>query len=83
MTKRIGFIGAGAISEVHHEAIKKLKNATFGGFYEPNDALAKKREKEWNVKAYPSLEELLLQMKLILFMFCHQLRRIVNMRFKH
>ncbi|NEU30423.1 Gfo/Idh/MocA family oxidoreductase [bacterium LRH843] len=59
MTKRIGFIGAGAISEVHHEAIKKLKNATFVGFYESNDALAKKREKEWNVKAYPSLEELL------------------------
>lgn len=59
MTKKIGFIGAGAISEVHYEAIKKLENTEFAGFYERDKELVEKREKEWGVQGAGSIEELL------------------------
>ncbi len=59
MMKKIGFIGAGAISEVHYEAIQRLERVDFTGFYEMNRQLAAKREREWNVKAAASIEELL------------------------
>lgn len=59
MAKKIGFIGAGAISEVHYEAIKRLDGAELVAFYEKDPTLAERREREWNVRKTDSLDELL------------------------
>lgn len=61
MTMKIGFIGAGAISEVHYQALQQIEAAEVIGFYEPNGQLAAKRAQEWGAVSYSTLAELLEQ----------------------
>lgn len=55
---RIGFIGAGFVSLMHHSAVKQTKNARLVGVHDMNHELMKKRASEWEVRAYDSVEEL-------------------------
>lgn len=58
-TYQIGFIGVGAVSEVHYMAVKALKHARLAGITDINHDLLKQREKEWGMKAYPTVESLI------------------------
>lgn len=50
----VAFVGAGAVAELHHQALTGLESASLRGFYDP----ASERP-EWNVRAYGSYAELL------------------------
>ena len=55
---RIGFIGAGEISQLHFKAIRNRDFAHLAGFWTIDPAQAALREKEFSCRAYASAEEL-------------------------
>ena len=55
----VGFIGVGAISELHQLAIAELPQAELRGVVDVNSELVQRRSKEWNVKAYLDIDALL------------------------
>lgn len=61
MPEKVGFgiIGAGMIAEYHGKSMAELPNVRLVGFYDTNYAAAVRRAKEFNCKAYSSLEAFL------------------------
>ena len=55
---RAGLVGAGGIASTHYNGYLKA-DALVMGFAEPFESTRISREKEWNVKGYSSLDELL------------------------
>ncbi|MES1249718.1 MAG: Gfo/Idh/MocA family oxidoreductase, partial [Chitinophaga rupis] len=56
---KIGFIGCGAVAELHNQGLKACSKAELAGIYDSNPGLMQKRSKEWNVRGYESLQALL------------------------
>lgn len=56
---KLGFVGAGMVAELHHQAIAARHAFDLVGFVEPDDLLAVRRSKDWQVKRYPDLDALL------------------------
>ncbi|MGN6264447.1 MAG: Gfo/Idh/MocA family protein [Ginsengibacter sp.] len=56
---KIGFIGCGAVAELHNQGLKACSKAELVGIYDANAGLMKKRASEWNVRGYESLQALL------------------------
>lgn len=56
---KIGFIGCGAVAELHYQGLKVCPNAELEGVYDSNPGVRKKRAKEWNVRDYESLQTML------------------------
>ncbi|MCL8208772.1 MAG: Gfo/Idh/MocA family oxidoreductase [Actinomycetia bacterium] len=54
----VGFLGAGAIAELHRRAFDDVPGIRLGGFYEPDPERRAAREKDWQVPAYPSADAL-------------------------
>ena len=61
MTEKVGFgiIGAGAISAFHAQSMADLDHVKLIGFYDPNQAAAEARAKEFRCKAYSDFQEFL------------------------
>lgn len=60
MTKiKVGFIGCGAVAELHYQGLSACPNAALAGVYDINPDLVKKRSDDWHVCAFESLETLL------------------------
>jgi predicted dehydrogenase len=55
-------IGAGRVAEVHYQAIKDIPEIELVGIYDTNKLLMARRVKEWSLKGYNSVEELLFDM---------------------
>jgi predicted dehydrogenase len=56
---KVGFIGCGAVAELHFQGLSACENAELVGIYDTNSDLLKKRENQWHVKSCSSLGELL------------------------
>lgn len=56
---KVGFLGAGMVAELHHQAIVERHALDLVGFVEPDDALATRRSRDWQVDRYPDLDALL------------------------
>jgi len=54
----VGFVGAGAIAELHRRAFDEVPGIRLGGFFEPDPVRRAAREQTWQVPAYPSAEAL-------------------------
>jgi predicted dehydrogenase len=55
----IGFIGAGAVAELHVEGVQACPNARLVGFTAKTAEERSKRAEEWGIDAYESVEQLL------------------------
>lgn len=55
---RIGFIGAGEISQLHYKALNDHPTAQLAGFWSIDREQAARREKEYQCRSYSSAEEL-------------------------
>ena len=55
---RVGFIGAGDISILHGEAIKRLEDAELAGLWNRTESRAKERAGQLDCRVYPTAEEL-------------------------
>jgi predicted dehydrogenase len=55
---KIGVLGAGHLGKIHIKCIKEIKDYKLIGFNDPDDANAEKVEKEFGVKRFLSLDEL-------------------------
>jgi predicted dehydrogenase len=55
----IGFIGAGAIAELHQLAVSETPHAQLRGIVDANQVLAQKRAEEWGVRAYHSIGDMI------------------------
>ena len=55
---RIGFIGAGEISQLHYKAIRGGDFARLAGFWTIDPAQAAQRVTDYRCRSYPSAEEL-------------------------
>ena len=58
-TLGVGFIGAGAIAELHHLALKEVAEARFVALADPDEERRTARAADWGVRAYQSAGELL------------------------
>ena len=56
---KIGVIGAGHLGKIHIKCIKEIADYELIGFNDPDDDNAKKVEKEFGIKRYLSLDELI------------------------
>lgn len=56
---KVGFVGAGMVAELHHQAIIKRHALDLVGFVETDDELATVRSRDWQVDRYPDLDALL------------------------
>lgn len=56
---KIGVLGAGHLGKIHIKCIKEIENFNLVGFYDADTDNANKVEKEYNIKAFTSLEELI------------------------
>jgi predicted dehydrogenase len=55
---KIGVLGAGHLGKIHLRCIKEIPDYNLCGFYDPDKSIAEKVEKEFNIKKYSSLDEL-------------------------
>jgi predicted dehydrogenase len=55
---RIGFIGAGEVSQLHYKALQNNDAARLAGFWTVDHEQAARRVKDFQCRAYPSAEEL-------------------------
>ncbi len=55
---KIGVLGAGHLGKIHIRCIKEIEGYDLIGFYDPNPEIATQIEKEFDVKKYGSLDEL-------------------------
>ncbi len=58
-TLRVGVAGTGSLGYHHARLLRDLPNVSFSGFFESNPERAATVSKELNIKAYPSLGDLL------------------------
>jgi predicted dehydrogenase len=58
-TVRIGFAGAGMVSELHAAAIARSESARLVGVFDPHADVASRRAEQWSCRAFASLEEML------------------------
>ncbi|ANH82734.1 hypothetical protein A8C56_18700 [Niabella ginsenosidivorans] len=56
---KIGFIGCGAVAELHYQGLMACPDAALAGIYDSDPGLMKRRSGEWNVAAFESLGALL------------------------
>ena len=56
---KIVVLGAGHLGKIHIKCIKEIQAYELVGFYDPNTQNAKKTEKEFSVKRFDSIEELI------------------------
>lgn len=56
---KIGVLGAGHLGKIHIRLVKEIGNYELIGIYDPNPENALFAEKEFNVKAYESIESLI------------------------
>ena len=56
---KIGVLGAGHLGKIHIKCIKEIQSYELVGFYDPNTQNAKKTEKEFSVKKFDSIVELI------------------------
>ena len=56
---KIGFIGCGAVAELHFQGLMACSKAELAGIYDINPDMLKRRAGEWKVRAYERLEALL------------------------
>jgi len=56
---KIGFIGCGAVAELHYQGLMACAKAELAGIYDINPDLMKRRAKDWNVCAFENPEALL------------------------
>lgn len=59
MNHGVAFIGGGMVSELHQLALSSVPGMSLVGIYDLNTELTQKRAKEWDIKPYSSLDELL------------------------
>ena len=55
---KIGVLGAGHLGKIHIKCIKEIENYEFIGFYDPDEEIANNVEKEFCIKKFSSLDEL-------------------------
>lgn len=56
---KIGVLGAGHLGKIHIKCIRELKQFELIGFYDPNEETANKVEKEFGLKKFSSLHEII------------------------
>lgn len=56
---KIGVLGAGHLGKIHIKCIKEIKSYDFKGFYDPDEKISDTVEKEFGIKRYKSIEELI------------------------
>lgn len=56
---KVGFIGCGAVAELHYQGLSDCENAKLAGVYDTNPDIMKKRENQWHVRSFESLGALL------------------------
>ena len=52
---RIGVLGAGHLGKIHIKCIEQVEDFELAGFFDPDEANAKKVENELNIKKYDSI----------------------------
>lgn len=55
---RVGFIGCGAVAELHYEALRACSQARLVSIYDIDAGKLQDRMKEWGVRGHSSVEEL-------------------------
>lgn len=58
---KIGIIGAGHLGKIHIRLLKEIENFAIAGFYDENSSVAEAVEKEFGIRHFDSIEELLEQ----------------------
>ena len=56
---KIGVLGAGHLGKIHLKLIREIRDFELVGFYDPNDANAEQAEKEFRVRRFSDMEELI------------------------
>lgn len=56
---KIGVLGAGHLGKIHIKCIRELKQFELVGFYDPNEETANKVEKEFGLKKFSTLHEII------------------------
>lgn len=56
---RVGFVGAGMVADLHHQAIMARDDLELVGFVETDDGRAADRSDAWGLDRYPDLDDLL------------------------
>ncbi|MFC2106914.1 Gfo/Idh/MocA family protein [Bacteroidota bacterium] len=56
---KIGVLGAGHLGKIHLKCIKLIKGYDLVGFYDSDKEIAKEVEKEFGIKSFASIEELI------------------------
>ena len=56
---KVGFIGCGAVAELHHQGLMACARAELAGIYDSDPELMKRRGAEWKVRTCTSLPDLL------------------------
>ncbi len=62
---KIGVLGAGHLGKIHIKCIKEISHYELIGFYDPDEQNAKKAEKEFQIKRFHSITELIDQVDVI------------------
>jgi predicted dehydrogenase len=56
---RIGVLGTGHLGRIHLKLLREIRDFEIVGFYDPNDANAQQAEKEFGVKRYADMNQLI------------------------
>lgn len=56
---KIGVLGAGHLGKIHLKCIREIEQYELTGFYDPDEETAKKVEKEFGVKRFDSLHDII------------------------
>ena len=56
---KIGVLGAGHLGKIHIKCIKEIENFKLIGFYDPNAEIAQQAAKEFEIKSFNSIAELI------------------------
>jgi len=56
---KIGLLGAGHLGKIHLKCIRQVEEFELIGFYDPNDEISKQVEKEYELKRFQSIDQLI------------------------
>ena len=62
---KIGVLGAGHLGKIHIKCIKQISNYELCGFYDPDDENASRVEKEFGIKRFDSLSNLIEEVEVV------------------